>query len=69
LDFEVSERQVKYGKYVTVVRVSGGVDLESLARELKRRLGAGGTVKDGVIILQGRHRVRVEKLLPSLLTA
>jgi translation initiation factor 1 len=30
--------------------------LESLATELKRRCGTGGTVRGGVIELQGEHR-------------
>lgn len=30
--------------------------LEALARQLKARCGAGGTVKDGVIEIQGDHR-------------
>ena len=30
--------------------------LEALARQLKQRCGAGGTVKDGVIEIQGDHR-------------
>ncbi len=30
--------------------------LQELANKLKRRCGAGGTIKDGVIIIQGDHR-------------
>ena len=44
----------------TVTTVSGvplrGVALGILASELKRRCGTGGTVKDGVIEIQGDHR-------------
>jgi len=54
------QREVKgrKGKTVTVVF---GVPLESeklqkFAKILKGRCGAGGTVKDGVIIIQGDHR-------------
>ena len=44
----------------TVTTVSGvplpSEELRSLASELKRRCGTGGTVKDGVIEVQGDHR-------------
>ena len=31
-------------------------ELKNLASQLKRRCGTGGSVKDGVIIIQGDHR-------------
>lgn len=34
----------------------GNTDLVELAKELKQRCGTGGTVKDGVIEIQGDHR-------------
>ncbi len=41
----------------------GGCDLLSLAKELKKKCGTGGTVKDGVIEIQGDHRdLLVEEL-------
>jgi translation initiation factor 1 len=33
--------------------------LETLAGELKRRCGSGGTVRDGLIEIQGEHRDRL----------
>jgi translation initiation factor 1 len=52
------QTQGRSGKGVTVI--SGlplaGEALEKLARELKQRCGSGGTVKDGVIEIQGEHR-------------
>ena len=46
------------GKPVTTIHgVPGGDDtLRELAAGLKRRCGTGGTVKDGVIEIQGDHR-------------
>lgn len=41
----------------------GGFDLEALARELKRRLGAGGAVLGSGIEIQGDHRERLAELL------
>jgi len=31
-------------------------ELKNLATQFKRRCGTGGSVKDGVIIIQGDHR-------------
>ena len=46
------------GKPVTTIHGVPGGDgaLRELAGELKRRCGTGGTVKDGVIEIQGDHR-------------
>ena len=52
------ETQGRGGKGVTVL--SGlplaDAELETLAKELKKRCGSGGTVRDGVIEIQGEHR-------------
>ena len=54
------QREVKGRKGKTVTKVSGfqmdTVELKSLATQLKRSCGTGGSVKDGVIIIQGDHR-------------
>lgn len=53
------------GKPVTVIThlaLSEG-DLKALASDLKSRLGAGGTVEEGEIVLQGDRR----EALPALL--
>ena len=34
----------------------GGFDLDTLARDLKKRLGTGGAVRDFTIEIQGDHR-------------
>ena len=36
--------------------LTGSVDVEAIGRDLKRRCGTGGSVKGGVIELQGDHR-------------
>ena len=59
------QTQGRAGKAVTLI--SGlplaPAALESLATELKRRCGSGGTVHDGLIEIQGEHRDRlVEEL-------
>ena len=54
------QREVKGRKGKTVTTVSGfqmnDAELKNLASELKRRCGTGGSVKDGVILIQGDHR-------------
>jgi translation initiation factor 1 len=53
-------REVKGRKGKTVTVVLGvplqGKDLQAFARGLKQSCGAGGSVKDGVIVIQGDHR-------------
>lgn len=53
------------GKAVTVVRGLGLAEaaLTTLAKQLKAVCGAGGTVKDGVVEIQGDHCARVIELL------
>ncbi|QIM63055.1 translation initiation factor Sui1 [Pasteurellaceae bacterium Orientalotternb1] len=53
------------GKGVCVIT---GLDLDdkslvSLASELKRRTGCGGSVKDGIIEIQGDHRDQLKQIL------
>ena len=53
-------REVKGRKGKTVTAVFGvsldDKNLQQFAKNLKRLCGTGGTVKDGVIIIQGDHR-------------
>jgi len=62
------EKKGRRGKGVTVV--SGfhhtREDLESLARKLKSTCGAGGTVKNETIEIQGDHREKVKALLADM---
>ena len=53
-------REVKGRKGKTVTVISGipldDKKLRQFVKTLKRRCGTGGTVKDGVVIIQGDHR-------------
>jgi translation initiation factor 1 len=60
-------REKKGRKGKTVTTLTGLLlppdELKSLTKELKRRCGGGGAVKDGVIEIQGDHcEVLVEEL-------
>ena len=60
-------REVKGRKGKTVTTVSGvpasESDIQALASDLKRHLGTGGSVKDGIILIQGDHRNKLVQLL------
>lgn len=61
------ETQGRGGKAVTLVK---GVALDeagliTLGKQLKAACGSGGTVKDGVIEVQGDHRDRVVEVLKA----
>lgn len=69
-----SEQQVKvtiltrrYGKKMTLVEgFDKHVDVKSIGKHLKEELACGGTVKNGVIELQGDHKKKVKPLLVKL---
>lgn len=56
------------GKVVSVVKklVLSADDMKSLAKKLKQECGTGGTVKDGMIEIQGDHRKKMAEVLQKL---
>jgi translation initiation factor 1 len=56
------------GKAVTLVKglVLSEDDLRELGRQLKQLAGSGGTVKEGVIEIQGEHREKLAEELRRL---
>ena len=59
------ERAGRGGKTVTIVKffVGSEDDMMDLCKILKQKCGVGGSVKDGEIIIQGDHRVRLLDIL------
>ena len=55
-----------YGKLVTIVSGFDNVDVDKIAKELKRKLACGGTAKDNVIELQGNHKSKVKNVLAGM---
>ena len=59
------ESKGRGGKTVTLVKnlVLSDADLKSLAKRLKQVCGSGGTVKEGMIEIQGEHREKIATAL------
>ncbi|MCS4539953.1 MAG: stress response translation initiation inhibitor YciH [Thaumarchaeota archaeon] len=55
----------RFGKPTTILEglKMNEKDLQELGTMMKKNLATGGTVKDGLIILQGDHRERVAEIL------
>lgn len=61
------EKKGRAGKTVTVVTGLQGSDdgLRDLVSEMKRKCGTGGTLKDGIVEIQGDHRDTLVALLKA----
>lgn len=62
------ETKGRAGKGVTLITglPLNAADLDALATQLKKRCGCGGTVKHGVIEIQGDHRDTIVAQLVDL---
>lgn len=62
------ETKGRKGKGVTLIKGLGlgSAELQKLAKQLKKKCGAGGAVKDGIIEIQGDHRERLVVELTKL---
>jgi|SRR3989338_8551784 len=64
---KVTTDKRRYGKIITLVSgFDKQVDVKSVAKTLKEKLACGGTIKEGVIELQGDHRKHVRVVLGKL---
>ena len=54
----------RYNKPVTLISgIQDRPDIKEITKELKTKIGTGGTFKDGHVILQGDHREAAKSLL------
>ena len=62
------ESKGRGGKAVTLLQglVLSETDLGALLKNLKQTCGSGGTLKDGVIEIQGEHREKIAEALRKL---
>lgn len=64
---QVSTVSRRYGKITTLVSgFDKNFDIKGTAKRLKEELACGGTVKNGVIELQGNHKKQVKEVLVKL---
>ncbi len=64
----ISSDKRRYGKIVTIIEGidTSTISIHDVAKELKTKCAAGGTVKDGRIELQGDHKKKVQKVLEEM---
>jgi len=62
------ESKGRGGKGVSLVKnlALNERDFKTLAKKLKRLCGSGGTVKNGVIEIQGEHREKIAEILQKM---
>ena len=56
----------KFGKIITLVSGFKDIDMKTVLKELKQVLACGGTIKNGIIELQGDHKSKVKPILIKL---
>ena len=64
---KITTEKRRYGKVITLVSgFDKGIDMKATAKSLKEGLACGGTVKDGVIELQGDHKRQARAILVKI---
>lgn len=59
----VSSDRRKFGKVITLVSGLDAEGIKEIAKKLKNKLACGGTIKNGIVELQGDHKNRIKPAL------
>ena len=56
----IRKQNVKYDKWMTIIEGlnSKDINIKELAQKLKKKFCCGGTFKNGIIKLQGKHNLK-----------
>jgi len=65
-NIQIQTAKKRFGKLITELSGFQGVDLKTLAKNLKQELACGGTVKENTVELQGDHTRNVKQALVKL---
>jgi translation initiation factor 1 len=62
---EVKSEKRKFGKQYTIITGidTKEIDIDQLGKKLRQKFACGGTVKGGVVELQGPHHAKVKDVL------
>ena len=63
---QVQTEKKRFGKVITSISGFQGVDLKTIAKNLKQELACGGTIKNNEVELQGDHSKNVKRALVKL---
>ena len=64
----VTTERKRFGKIHTIITGidENEINMKDLAKKLKAKLACGGTAKDGMIDLQGNHKIKIKQILVQL---
>jgi translation initiation factor 1 len=64
---EVKTEKRRFGKVSTLVSgFDDGIDIKEIAKTLKAKRACGGTIKNGIVELQGNHKGFIKPILVSI---